>query len=90
MTNNDIDDNGLRMIGEALFENQNLSSIKLYQNHFGQPSLSVFYDLFTGDQTRNWYPDFVTYLVDEKFQMAYLETRIPYDINVSTKDYIPF
>lgn len=35
MTRNDIDDNGLRMIAEALKENTTLVSVKLYWNHFG-------------------------------------------------------
>lgn len=34
MTRNDIDDNGLRMLAIALQTNLNLTSVKLYDNHF--------------------------------------------------------
>ena len=35
MTSNDIDDDGLRMIADALSLNSTLLSIKLYYNNFG-------------------------------------------------------
>jgi len=39
MTVNDIDNEGLRFIGEALKENETLVSVKLYYNHFDQSAL---------------------------------------------------
>lgn len=85
MTTNDIDDEGLRYLAESLEDNETLVSMKLYWNHFGQPSLEAYHKLMK-DQKRgsDWFFDFVTYYVDGKLQMAFLETKIPYDVGVSS------
>lgn len=78
----DIDDNGLRMIAESLFENEVICSLKLFYNHFDQMSLRVFHELKGKERNSDWFWDFITYIIDEKYQMAYYETKIPYDVNV--------
>lgn len=93
MVNNDIDDNGLKMIAESLETNDLLVSLKLYYNHFGQLSLQAFHKyrmkhnkqgiidlLYIAE--RFW--DFHTYIVDNHIEMAYVEQNIPYDVQVST------
>jgi Ran GTPase-activating protein (RanGAP) involved in mRNA processing and transport len=88
MTRNDIDDDGLRMLGESLYENGNLTSVKLYWNNFGQGSLRVFHDLkynFVRDEDYQvqYYFDFDTYLVDGHLEMCYVDNNIPYEVAVS-------
>jgi len=34
-----------------------------------------------------WFWDFHTYIVDDHIEMAYIDTRIPYDVTVSLKYY---
>ena len=67
MTTNDIDNEGLRFLGEALKQNDTLVSVKLYYNHFDQSALKVFH-LLMQDKTRgsDWFFDFKTYFVDNK------------------------
>lgn len=88
MTRNDIDDEGLRMLAESLAESQTLVSVKLYWNHFGQESLKVFHKLQTNKEKyrgeSDWFFDFYTYVVDDHIEMAYLDTEIPYDVQVTT------
>ncbi|EAS05339.1 hypothetical protein TTHERM_00695730 (macronuclear) [Tetrahymena thermophila SB210] len=88
MTRNDIDDNGLKMIAESLETNDSLISLKLYWNHFGQMALQEFHKLRTRPRKENWYWDFHTYIVDSHIEMAYIETRVPYDVTVSLKYYV--
>ena len=53
-------------------------SFKLFGNNFGQESLGYFYDLFNNqERDRNpFFPDFVVYIVDDEFDMAYHESNI--------------
>jgi hypothetical protein len=89
MTRNDIDDNGLKMIAESLKTNEYLVSLKLYQNHFGPLALEEFHKLRTKQRKGDLFWDFHTYTVDNRYiEMAYLETAVPYDINVSTPFYV--
>ncbi|EGR33186.1 hypothetical protein IMG5_060000 [Ichthyophthirius multifiliis] len=88
MTYNDIDDNGLKMIAEALESNKSLVSLKLYFNHFGQMALQEFHKLRIKPRKEIWYWDFHTYVVDDHIEMAYIDTRIPYDIFVSLPYYV--
>ena len=83
MTNNDIDDNGLKMIAESLETNEQLVSLKLYNNHFGQAALMEFHKLRNRPRKGDWFWDFHTYIVDNHIEMAYIDTSVPYDINVS-------
>ena len=84
----DIDDNGLRMIAESLDVNETLFSLKLFWNHFDQDSLKVFHYLKNKKRRGDWFWDFVTYIVDDHFEMAYYETKIAYDVLVEKTYYI--
>ena len=83
----EIDDNGLRMV-ESLDVNETLFSLKLFWNHFDQESLKVFHYLKNKKRKGDWFWDFVTYIVDGRFQMAYYETKIPYDVLVEKQYFI--
>lgn len=78
----DIDDNGLRMIAESLDFNDTLLSLKLFWNNFDQESLRVFHYLKNKKRSGPWFWDFVTYIVDDHYEMAYYETKINYDVLV--------
>lgn len=82
MSHNNIEDFGLMQIAQALKENSTIMSIKFFGNHFGQDSLELFYELFREERETQWYPDFIVYVVDEHFEMAYLETALDMDIYV--------
>lgn len=82
MSHNQIEDAGLMQIAQALAENSTIMSIKFFGNHFGQNCLELFYELFRQERENQWYPDFIVYVVDEHFEMAYLETALDMDIYV--------
>lgn len=82
VTYNDIEDFGLCMIAQSLFHNSTLMSFKLFGNHFEQECLELFHKLFETPRESSWFPDFVVYVVDDHFDMAYLETDIGLDIYV--------
>lgn len=83
MTHNSIDDNGLKMIAESLQTNENLISLKLYFNDFGQSSLREFHKLAKKLEKVATYWDFTTYVVDNQIQMAQVDNNIKYDVSVS-------
>ena len=85
ITYNNINDDGLCRTAESLLHNQTLLSFKLFGNHFGQDSMELFFHLFNNPRENEnpWYPDFVVYLVDEHFDMAYVETQLMLDIYVT-------
>lgn len=82
MSHNQIEDFGLIQISQALRENSTIMSIKFFGNHFGQSWLELFYDLFRQERENQWYPDFIVYVVDDHYEMAYLETALEMDIHV--------
>ena len=82
MAHNQIEDYGLMQLAQALSENSTIMSIKFFGNDFGQDSLQLFYELFRRERENQWYPDFIVYVVDEHFEMAYLETALDMDIYV--------
>lgn len=51
-------------------------------------ALREFHKLRTKPRRENWYWDFHTYIVDNHIEMAYIDTRVPYDVNVSFKYYV--
>lgn len=82
MTYNDIHDLGLTQLAQSLEQNSTLLSFKFFGNHFGQECLDIFYKLFQEERENSWFPDFVVYIVDDHYEMAYLETRLDLDIYV--------
>mmetsp|Transcript_12219 Transcript_12219/g.12249 ORF Transcript_12219/g.12249 Transcript_12219/m.12249 type:complete len:81 (-) Transcript_12219:17-259(-) len=80
MSHNQIEDFGLLQLAQSLSENSTILSIKLFGNHFGQDSLELFYQLFREERENQWYPDFLVYIVDDHYEMAYLETVLDMDI----------
>lgn len=91
MTTNNINDDGLRMLGDSLYLNNTLASLKLYWNDFDQSSLKVFHDLLTNvakETDRQFFFDFETYIVDDHIEMCLVEKKIPYDVEVSSPYYI--
>jgi len=78
MSHNNI--HSLTQLAQSLSENSTLLSIKLFGNHFDQDSLELFYQLFKEERENQWYPDFIVYIVDDHFEMAYLETALDMDI----------
>ena len=58
-------------------------SFKLFGNNFDQESLALYYQLFETPRENSWFPDFVAYIVDDHYEMAYLETDVGLDIQVS-------
>ena len=68
-----------------MMENQSLKSFKLFGNHFGQDSLSLFYKLFSEPEEIEYYPDFIISIVDDEFQAAIFETALDADIYVWNK-----
>jgi hypothetical protein len=87
MTHNGIDDNGLKMMAESLETNDNLVSLKLYFNDFGQLSLREFHKLAKRQEKVATYWDFTTYVVDNEIQMAQVDNFIKYDVTVSRSSY---
>ena len=51
-------------------------SFKIFGNHFGQECLNLFYKIFSTPREHPWFPDFVVYVVDDHYEMAYFETNI--------------
>lgn len=91
MTTNDISDDGLSLIANALRKNEILVSVKLFWNHFGEKSTLDFHKLINEknpNRSSDWFLDFETNLVDEKPQIAYLESSLPYDIYPTKRYYL--
>ena len=83
LTYNSINDDGLSRLAESLFHNQSLLSFKFFGNTFNQSCLALYYELLRNRERENgWAPDFIVYLVDEHYDMAYIETKIGLDIYV--------
>ena len=51
-------------------------------------ALQAFHKLRLRPKKGDWFWDFYTYIVDTHIEMAFVETRIPYDIDVSMQYYI--
>jgi len=51
-------------------------------------ALQEFHKLRMRPRKETWFWDFHTYIVDDHIEMAYIDTRIPYDVTVSLKYYI--
>lgn len=83
MSHNQIEDFGLMQLAQALGENSTIMSIKFFGNNFNQDSLDLFYELFRQERENQWYPDFIVYIVDQRYEMAYLETALDMDIYAS-------
>jgi hypothetical protein len=83
MSHNQIEDFGLMQLAQALGENSTIMSIKFFGNNFNQDSLDLFYELFRQERENQWYPDFIVYIVDQHYEMAYLETALDMDIYAS-------
>jgi Ran GTPase-activating protein (RanGAP) involved in mRNA processing and transport len=83
MSHNQIEDFGLMQLAQALGENSTIMSIKFFGNNFDQDSLDLFYELFRQERENQWYPDFIVYIVDTHYEMAYLETALDMDIYAS-------
>jgi hypothetical protein len=83
MSHNQIQDFGLMQLAQALGENSTIMSIKFFGNNFDQDSLDLFYELFRQERENQWYPDFIVYIVDTHYEMAYLETALDMDIYAS-------
>lgn len=80
-TYNNINDDGLSRLAESLFHNSTLISFKLFGNHFAQEAMGLFKKLFEEKKEKGW-ADFLVYIVDEHFDMAYVETKLNLDIYV--------
>ncbi len=91
LTYNSIGDKGLLFLAQSLFRTQTLLSFKLFGgNTFGQESLSLFYKLLvqTPRQEAPWFPDFLVYIVDNHFEMAYLETSVQHETDIGIDIYV--
>jgi len=90
MTTNDITDDGLFLIAQALKQNSSLISVKLYYNHFGEKSKKEFFDLLrmeNPDRMSDWFLDFTIYKVEETIQIAYVDNHLPKDLITVAKRY---
>lgn len=96
MTTNDITDDGLYLIANALKNNSTLFSLKLYYNHFGDQAKREFFELLRKkndkssqrERLSDWFLDFTIYKVDESIQIAHVDNRFPDDIYVPRKYYV--
>lgn len=50
-------------------------------------ALQEFHKLRKRPKKGDWFWDFHTYIVDNHIEMAYIETAVPYDVQVSTPNY---
>lgn len=74
-TYNEAHDDGLSRIAESLDINTGLKMLKLFgHNYFGQEAMGLFFKL-QEKKSKGWV-DFVVYVVDDHFDLAYVENPI--------------